>query len=200
MSQLGDHYNKLIVINDKKYCNESSFINDGPIKKLKELGAIVIYANINNGALLSEREILERLNEISNKSKSIRLKSINRNSNINVNSFIFELLELLELYQPIEKETLIKIYKKIKNFQSFDFVKNDGTNYSKNKQVSYSMIIEFMKNIDFISENDENKLIINRNIDVSKLMFNYSEKAKNKLRSEILLERIKSGETPWLIH
>lgn len=200
MSELGNNYSKLIIINDNKYLNEKSFISEGPIKKLRELGSIVEYGNINDGALLSERNILNVLNALVSNSKKVRTKKVNSTEKISINPFIFEILELLELYQPIDKNTLLNIYKKSKGFKSIDFVKNDGKEYSKTKNVSFAMIIDFMKSINFIDVDEEDRLFINKDIKVSQLMFTYSKRTKNKLRNKILLERIKGGETPWLIH
>lgn len=197
MSDLDD-FSNLIVINNIKYEGKESFINEGPIKKLKERGAKIIYANLDNGAILFDKSVMNELNNIIKISNNFKMKERNRKENmIEINTFIFELLELINLYQPIDRQKLIDIYKLINDYKSFQFIKKNGKQYYKKDSISPNMIIDFMIAIGFTVEKNE-KLYIREDTQISTLLLNSEGKSRNRLRNQILYKRFKNGEIPCI--
>ena len=187
---------KLIIINDYKYKDSISFVNTGPIAKAKANGAKLIHANLNKD-LMSSKELRDTIADIikdsTNALSSKNHKIINRNENeVNVSSFIYELLELVKLLQPINSKDLIDVYKTIKGFENFSFAQ-EGKSESKYiiniryiyKLLQYSKIINIDEN-NLISLVDHSK--------IKNLMFKYQGQAADKERSKLLCRKYKYGE------
>lgn len=188
---------KLTVINDIEHKDDQSFINDGPIKKIKEKGAKVIYADLTHGTLLGNRDVMNELNAIIGESRISRNKKVNDGSKIRVNSFIFEIIELLRLYGPINQKDLLDIYKLIKGFDSFDFVKNDGKTFTDSNQITPYTVFDIMKSIGFVNEIDD-ELYLNKDTKNNAFLFNFTEYGRNRFRSRILRKRFKKGDDPCI--
>lgn len=185
-------FKKIIVINDISKKNEKSFINNGPIKKIENNEGKVIYSKLENASVLTNKDVLDELYKISEESKIKKYKSINRNENkIEVNSFIFEIIELVYLLQPIDQDTLISIYKEIKGFKWFSFKSKTENRCVKDMPVS--RIFELLVNIDLLSF-DNNLYRIGNKVQKGTFMFRYSEYTKNRIRSRLLCDRYKNGE------
>ncbi len=123
---------KLIIVVDEKYKHDKSFIITGPVAKAEKDGAKVVYAPLEGTGLLSSNSLRELLYQIvrdfGNKSAKINKRQINRDAGkVSLNSFILELLELVRILQPISRSDLITIYKQVKGFPAFKFIKK--TNY-----------------------------------------------------------------------
>ena len=124
---------KLIIVIDEKYKGDKSFIITGPTAKAKKDGAKVIYAPLSGTGLLSSADIRrivdEKSTEFASKSSPSNKRHPNKDeASISVNTFILELLELIKIVQPISRKDLIDIYKEVKGFLAFKFIKKDGTN------------------------------------------------------------------------
>ena len=139
---------KLIVVLDEKYRDSKSFISTGPVLKAKSDGSKVIYAPLDNGALLSSaelrNEILELVNRIQSKKSKINKRTINRDKNyVQISSFIIEILELLRIVQPINSNDLLQLYKTVKQFDRFNLVKRDGSNFKR--EIKFNYILKLLK-------------------------------------------------------
>lgn len=119
---------KLIIVIDEKYEGDKSFIITGPTAKAQKDGAKVIYAPLSGTGLLSSADLRKIVDENSAEFASKSSQSNKRHPNkdetyISVNTFILELLELIKIVQPVHRRDLIDIYKEIKGFSAFKFVK-----------------------------------------------------------------------------
>lgn len=132
---------KMIIVLDEQYREERSFIATGPVLKSLDNGSKVVYAEIKDGALLSSAELRSAVIDLTNKMKSkvsaINKRVINKNVNVHIGAFIPEILEIIKLAQPIKSADLIQLYKDIKGFENFTFVKRNGESFSREIQVKY---------------------------------------------------------------
>lgn len=181
---------KLIIVIDEKYRNDKSFIITGPTMKAAKNGAQVVYAPLGGTGLLSSFEFRSELNQkikefrSKNSSKNKRTPNIDGNKII-INSFILELLELIRILQPISKHDLIEIYKKVKEFKSFTFVKRDGTTFNSEIKIEYVMkLLETVGLIDV-----KNQIVFGKQNKSQPLMFTYGKKAENMERNKLICRK-----------
>ncbi|MBQ3426564.1 MAG: retron St85 family effector protein [Clostridia bacterium] len=144
---------KLILVIDNKYRYSKSFIMTGPVAKAQNNGAKVVYAPLYNNGLLSSSELRSTVGKIIEKfqlkNSAINKRNINTDANkVLINSFVLELLEIIKITQPIMRSDLIELYKKIKSFTHFTFVKSDGEKF--NKEIRYDYILKLLKIVGLI--------------------------------------------------
>lgn len=182
---------KLIIVIDNKYKDDKSFIITGPTAKARKDGAKIIYAPLAGTGLLScadlRKVIDEKCLEFSSKSASINKRQPNIDeTRISVNAFIIELLELINLVQPISRKDLIDLYKEIKGFSSFKFVKKNGEDYHNEIKIEY--IIKLLNTVGLIKLNGS-AILININEKIQDLMLDYSKKTKNQERNKLICRK-----------
>ena len=187
---------KLVVVMDEQYRENQSFISTGPVLKAKKDGSKVVYAQIEDGALLASSEIrnvmLELADRIKSKKSTINKRIINDNhKQVYISSFIIEILEVLKIVQPISRTDLLQIYKLIKNYESFTLVKRDGHEF--NREIKFGYILKLLQTANIIEE----KLSIITLSDHNKLqsfMLKYSGYAMDRERNRIICKKYKYGE------
>ncbi len=182
---------KLIIVVDEKYKNDKSFIITGPVAKAKRDGSAVIYAPLGGTGLLSSSDLRsalnEKVNEFQSKSSPKNKRIPNQNEEkVQINSFILELLELVKILQPISRTDLIKVYKEVKGFSHFGFVKKDGEEFHNEIKVDY--IFKLLATVGLISLQGN---IIRCDIQTKSqsLMFSYSKKSINQERNKLLCRK-----------
>ena len=181
---------KLIIVIDEKYKGDTSFIITGPTAKALKDGSKVIYAPLDGNGLLScfdlRSALDEKIQDFKSKNSARNKRSPNQKENeILVNSFILELLELINILQPISSRDLIDIYKAVKGFSAFSFVKKDGTPFHNEIKIDY--IIKLLETVELICIKDG--LITSRQTKSQSLMFNYSRKTENQERNKLLCRK-----------
>lgn len=189
---------KLIIVMNEKYRNSKSFIATGPVLKAKADGSKVVYAPIENDALLSSKElrseILNLVDAIKNKQAKVNKRRINENEDcVFINSFIIEILELLRLVQPIAQNDLLQLYKAVKKFDHFTFVKRDGSKFKRG--IKFSYILKLLQTANIIETESCPSVI--RFPDYKKtqhLMFKYYGNAIERERNRIICKKYKYGE------
>ena len=186
---------KLIVVIDRKYKNDKSFIITGPAAKAQKDGAKVIFAPLSGNGLLSSddlRSIIEdKTREFSSKSAGGNKRTPNSDeTKMSVNSFLIELLELIRILQPISRKDLIEIYKAVKGFSAFSFVKKDGAPF--HNEIKYDYIIKLLETVGLIRLSD-NVIFSDTYGKTQSLMFQYSGKAENRERNRLLCRKYRYG-------
>lgn len=188
---------KLIIVLDEKYRNSKSFISTGPVLKAKKDNSQVLYAPIDNGAILSSRELrtsLENLvKNMQSKRGSCNFRKINTSRDcVYINSFIIEILELLRLAQPIDSNQLLTLYKKVKNFDAFTFVKRDGSRFKREIQFSY--ILKLLETAGIISHRPDGNLLFPDYKKAPNFMLDCRGKALERERNRILCKKYQYGD------
>ena len=103
-----------------------------------------------------------------------------------------ELLECIKLLQPISKKDLVELYKRIKGFSSFTFVKRDGDKF--HNTIKYDYIIKLLSTVELIKTEDD----IITTTEYSKtqsLMLRYYGNGENKERNKLLCKKYRYGGT-----
>lgn len=186
---------KLIIVEDIKFKDDLSFLNQGAIAKAKDNNSSVVYSYL-DGGLLSSNDLRISINNMiddfhSNKPSNRRYINLQENR-VLLNSFAIEILELINLFQPISKTDLLNVYKRIKGFSSFTFAKSDAKGF--NKTVHFSWILALLKDSGLIDISDSGKRITSKQLVNYSFMFDISDKAMHKERSWYLSKLYKSGE------
>lgn len=182
---------KLIIVIDEKYKDDKSFIITGPTAKAKKDGAKVIYAPLLGTGLLSSTDLRniidEKIQEFASKSAGINKRTPNKiEGRISVNSFIVELLELIRILQPVSRKDLIEIYKNVKGFSAFKFVKKDGSDF--HNEIRYDYIIKLLETVEIIKLSGD-VITTDKEQKSQFLMFNYSKKAENRERNKLICRK-----------
>ena len=186
---------KLVIVVDEQYKGAKSFIMTGPVAKAKQDGATIVYAQLDNRGLLASKElrvmVRERVEQFSSKTATLNRRKCNTDEEkVLISSFIVELLECIKLLQPVSKKDLIDLYKKIKGFSSFTFVKRDGDRF--HNTIKYDYIIKLLATVELIKIKDE----IITSTEYSKtqrLMLRYYGNGENKERNKILCKKYRYG-------
>ena len=184
---------KMIVVLDEAYRNSRSFISTGPVLKASDNGSKVVYAEIKYGALLASEELRSVVLDLTSRMKtsSINKRTINKDTNVYISSFIPEVLEIIRLAQPILSADLIQLYKDIKGIDTFTFIKRNGEAFSREIQVTY---IWKMLKVAQIVRIDEGYLSLLNYSKTQNFMLRYSGNAMDRERNRIICRKYRYGE------
>ena len=180
---------KLVIVIDEQRKGEKSFIITGPTAKAEKDGSRVIYASYS--ALLSSSEIREviekKTNEFASKSSLTNKRKINKDENkILISTFILEILEIIKLAQPVDRKDLLELYKAVKGFSSFTFVKKNEEQF--HNEIKFEYIIKLLTTVRLIELKD-NTITFSNQTDIQPFMFEYSKRAENKERNRMLCRK-----------
>lgn len=188
---------KLVIVIDEQYKEAKSFIMTGPVAKAKQDGATIVYAQLGGKGLLASKElrdmVREKVKQFSSKTATLNRRKCNTvQDQILISSFIVELLECIKLLQPISKSDLVELYKIIKGFSHFTFVKRDGDAF--HNEIKYDYIIKLLSNVglikivhDVITTTEYSK--------TQNLMLRYYGNGENKERNKLLCRKYRYGGT-----
>ena len=131
--------NKTIVINEDKKEYKDSFVTNGPIKMLENRDErnVILY----NDRIENNSEFVSRMKEIA--SCDLIIPVNNNPQAISTKSLIYELANIVELFQPVTAYEVESLYKKIKKFDSYKIVNDCNNKLSSIKRVM--KLMEFMK-------------------------------------------------------
>lgn len=186
---------KLYIALDDQYSSEDSFILSGPAAKMKRAGATVDWASLTRPSGLLKGDFLKHLvvglNNISGGHRQINYSINQEPGKVAIFPFMLELLELIKLVEPISIDDIIELYKRLKKFRGFTFVRANGRTFSSNIPINF--IIKLLTQQEFISL-DGNYLRTNPTQKTSKFLFPNSSGWFNTTRSEVLMRKLKYGE------
>ena len=190
---------KLIIALDERYQHSSSFITTGPVLKAQNNGAHIAYTQVNSGAILSSTSFRKTINTLAATAQQqysiFNRRFINKDSAaVHLNSFILEILELLKMSEPITQADLIELYKSIKGFGRFSFVKKDGTPFGREIKISY---ITKLLEISGIITTSSSLLSLKQRDKIQSFMLNYTENSFEKERSKIICRKYRYGGALW---
>lgn len=182
---------KLVIVIDEKYKNDKSFIITGPVAKAQKDGANIIFAQLSGTGLLSSTTLRNtidvKLKDFASKNSWANKRYPNQDQlKISLNSFIIELLELIRIVQPVSRNDLLDIYKKVKNFTAFKFVKKDGTNF--HSEIKFDYIIKLLVIVELIKL-ENGYILTDKYQQYQPLMFNYKKKYESRERNKLLCRK-----------
>ncbi len=120
-----DLVENILVVNQKKYKNNESFISLGPIAKINKDSNFkpVIHADFNS-VLSIMPEIEERLNKIKRKNdKTIKICNIDQFEYITFKERMLFLLDIITIFHPITRNEIVIILKNFYGDHKFDISK-----------------------------------------------------------------------------
>lgn len=172
---------KMIIILDRKYEKDKSFIITGPVMKAQRCGASVIYADIEDGAVMLSKELLIKLDSIVADTRKAHYYKPNIDNNvINLYSFILEIIEILQLLQPMSSKEVITVYKHLRRIEKFDLPHSINIEY----------IFNFLEKTEIVKKINNNFILIG-DWTFKKSIFSCSSFDFNKTRNLILAKRFK---------
>lgn len=188
---------KLVIVIDEQYKEAKSFIMTGPVAKAKQDGATIVYAQLEGRGLLASKElrdmVREKVKQFSSKTATVNRRKCNTvQDQILISSFIVELLECIKLLQPISKSDLVELYKKIKGFLYFTFVKRDRNAF--HNEIKYDYIIKLLSNVGLIKI-DHDIITTTEYSKTQNLMLRYYGNGENKERNKLLCRKYRYGGT-----
>ncbi|MEL7566422.1 MAG: retron St85 family effector protein [Dehalobacterium sp.] len=178
-------FKKLIVINDNKYKDKKSFINKGPVRKLLSINEDrYILTEYDYDSFKSCFQIKEYIQKIKDKNVTILP---NRNSNkLQLKVLIYELLSIIEMFEPIMKFEINYIYKKVKGFDEYNI-----ENREKHGLNTPTLILKLMENMDLITVDGE-YICKKGDFTYYDALFNISKENFSNIRVQVAYEIMKS--------
>lgn len=181
-----EYMKKLLVINDQKFSTEPSFINEGPVRKIKEKNeSNYILANYDYKLFKTNFQITESLKNISQ--KNLVIYPNNKHNELDLKNLIYELLNIIELFQPLDTYELFYIYKNVKGFDKINFEIKNRTKHGIN---SPNKIVALMEKMELIKINNC-YISKNGNHSCYNALFNIDRTTFNILRGKIIYQIIK---------
>lgn len=187
---------KLIIVMDEKHRGSKAFIASGPVLKAKEDGSKIVYAQTENGALLSSpelrTEILDMVQTLKSKRSRVNKRVVNEDKDhVYISSFLVEILEIIRLVQPISVSDLLQLYKEIKQFDGFTLVKRDGNRFKR--EIKFSYILKLLQTAKIIEI--ESSIIKFPNYEKTQhLMLKYFGNGIERERNRIICRKYRYGE------
>lgn len=169
---------KTIVINEDKDEYKNSFITKGPIKKLAAKNEKNIILHNGLGTIKDNHQYRKKIKEVANSNLKIH---INTNSDkIELKSMIYELANIIEMFQPIESFEIETLYKQIKEFSSYTI-----KNKADHKIRTIRQVLNLMEKMKIINKED-GYYKINHNISCYNVLFKITRKEFNDFRINYL--------------
>lgn len=169
---------KVIVINEDNPAFKSSFISLGPIKKIEK-------QNEDNIILYSSKSELKKSLQLNDMIREIANQKVKYTPNLNpqklsLKNLIYEILNLIELFEPITPYELQQLYMQIRQVSNFTIANKD-----KHKIFSIRKLADLMNDMGIIHISN-GYCVINKDITCSNCMFTISRKDFNVFRSKYL--------------
>ena len=165
---------KTMVINEDNADYENSFITKGPIKKLESLNESSIIRHNGLERIKNSHEYNFKVQEIAKAPLTI---AINDNAGaVELKSLIYELANIVELFQPVEYFEIETLYKRLKDFEGYTI-----KNTADHKIRSIRQVLSLMEKMDMLLRQD-GYYILNKNISCYNVMFRISRKEFNDFR------------------
>lgn len=165
---------KTIVINEDCEKYKESFVTRGPIKMLEDENEDNVILHYGAERIKTSMEFSRRMEEIVNEKLEIPIN--NDHKEIELKSLIYEIANIVELFQPLEYFEIEELYKEIKGFKSYSIKRTSKHNIKTIKKVVFLMekMQILIKNKGYYRLNDK--------ISCYNTMFNITRKEYNDLR------------------
>ena len=165
---------KTTVINEEKDEHKESFITKGPIKMLEnENDHSVIWHN-GLERIKTSSEYNNKMQQIAQDALTIHIN--NDFKNLELKSLIYELANIVELFQPLERFEIEMLYKCIKEFASYEIKNTAGHKIRNIKQV-----LNLMETMGVLKR-EQGYYFINDEISCYNVLFTISRKEFNDIR------------------
>lgn len=127
----------VLAVNSQEFQGQSSFISDGPLKKLEDISEFgsAVYANF-SAILVSMPEIKDRLLRIERqRGESVNLKTYDSYVSMRPKNRMLFIYDIISLFSPIKYKNIIEVLKKLYGGKN---------NYDIEKELSLLQAIGFL--------------------------------------------------------
>lgn len=171
-----DCFLKTTVINEYNVDYLESFISKGPIKMLEDSdkSRVIWY----NGNIEDNIEYLDRIKEIATHKIEIPINEDYKK--IKIRSLIYELANIIEIFQPLTPYEVECLYKRIKGFDVYTLI-NDST-----KIKDIKAIVKFMEKMGLITNDGSNNYRMSDGFSCYNALFTLSRKEYIEIRIRYL--------------
>lgn len=173
-----EYINKLLIINNKAYENNKSFINEGPIKKMIDIKEDkVIWTSYEFNEFKEDFFVKSYIKEVIKRDLEFQP---NKTEKLDLKNLVYELFNIIEIFSPLNKKELLSIYKSTKGLCDFEI-----KNRSIHKINAISKVINIMEKMQLVNIN-EDYITPNTEYSCFNALFNISRSEFNSIRSEYL--------------
>lgn len=179
---------KMIVVNDKKYEGELSFINQGPIRRLQEFGEErVVYADIE--AIFSNSTMHQVLIDCVPRHKTCKLNADPRN--ISLSAYMHEVLDIIWLFGPISSRQISAVYKWLKGFDSYSFFDRGVHGASLQDKVQPKHVLDVLELLGYIHKENDYYTLSDQQEPSLGFFLNMSDKKYQSIRARVVARKYK---------
>lgn len=182
---------KLIIINDEKYSNMNSFINHGPIKKLKEIDEMSVILENYNYIEFCNSNRLEQSIKLINNSK-VHIQPIFDEIEFDMKTMVYSVLNIIQLLQPIKESDVEFYFKYIFQIQRYKIINENKHNF---KNISRILkLIEAIELVKMKTHNGIKKYEMNSKYSFHNIVFDLTKNEFLKYRIKIIKQYQKVGD------
>ncbi|WEV64537.1 retron St85 family effector protein [Bifidobacterium sp. ESL0732] len=145
---------KLVILVEKEYENNKSFIVQGPIEKSRNAGASILYAPVKDDdtSILSLNVQTTLKYRLSTLLKNRKLNNPKSNpTQARLDSFVHEIMDLLLIASPISLSDLMMLYREVKGYKKDIGLIMDNEN-GAGKRIKIKHILAFLESANLASK------------------------------------------------
>lgn len=182
---------KMMVINDRSHMESPSFINLGPIARIKEYNQnSVIYTD--NEAIFSNPDLHGNLIDCIPERK--RCKPNLKPDAISLDAYMYEVIDIINLFGPVTSKQISSLYKWLKGFDGFSFFDRNMHGAPLVDKIKPRHVLEVLELLGYI-ERVEPKLdyyiLSSASKTVAGFLFSFNERRNQSLRAHIVARKYK---------
>lgn len=173
-----EFFSKTIVINEDNDDYKNSFITRGPIKLLEEKNEKSVILHNGQDGIKTNIEFQHRMSEIVNEELIIPPNSDSKH--IKLKSLIYELANIVELFEPLGAYEIEMLYKRLKEFSSYTI-----DNTIDHKITNIKKVLFLMEKMNLVYKK-KGCYYLNKKISCYNILFTISRKEYNDIRIKYL--------------
>lgn len=169
----------LIVINQDNPDFKGSFITKGPIKKIRDLNEENLILDTRKDRILNTVQFMNMIKKLG--LSRAAMQPNNESDKLVLKNLIYELANIIEMFQPIEKYEIGEIFNTLKGFDKYSIV-----NKKEHKIDTYNKVIDLMEDMKLIEQMKNGFYQLSSDITCYDALFNISRREFNQYRGRYL--------------
>lgn len=170
---------KLFVINNDSHINTNSFINEGPIEKVRKYREDrVAFINYDFNQFKRDFRLKQHLSHICE--MEITIKPNLQHKELILKNLIYELLNIIQIFHPLTIEELIGLYKNIKGISGFEIL-----NRNKHKVSGFSNVVDILQRLGLVKVVGR-FIVMNDDFTCHNALFKLKKNEMNHIRNIVL--------------
>lgn len=182
---------KMLVINDRSFINSQSFITQGPIARIKRYNENSVLYTDNNAIFLNP----DLHNSLVNCVPKIKdCKPNNKQDSISIDAYIYEIIDIINLFSPVTSKQISSLYKYLKGFESYSFFDQSIDGASLARMIKPKHILDFLELLGYIeriARESDYYILSSTSKKAVGFLFSFNEKKYQLLRTHIVSRKYK---------